>query len=84
MNYAVVWTDDALDGLATTWLQSPDPQAVTAAQATIDRLLAVDPLGNGRPVSEGLYAIEVPPLRAQFEVSEQDQVVTVVSVRGLP
>jgi hypothetical protein len=35
-------------------------------------------------VSEGLYAIEIHPLRVQFEVSEIERIVTVVSVRQLP
>jgi hypothetical protein len=84
MNYSVDWTDDARDGLATIWLQSTDRQAVTAASATIDRLLAQDPLGNSVPVSEGLYAIEVSPLAALFEIDDTTLSVTVVSVGRLP
>jgi hypothetical protein len=66
------------------WIQSPDRQAVTTAQARIDQLLAADPFGHGTPVSEGLYVIEERPLRAQFQVPEDDRVVTVVSVREAP
>jgi hypothetical protein len=84
MNYSVDWTDDTLAALAAVWLRSADRQAVSAAQATIDRELARDPFGAGIPVSEGLYALEVPPLRVQYEASEEDRVVTVVSVRELP
>ncbi len=85
MSYSVDWAPDALSELAATWIQQvPFRQAITAAQERLDRLLAADPLGNGTPVSEGLYAIDVAPLRAQFEVSGADRLVTVVSVRWLP
>jgi hypothetical protein len=84
MNYSVDWTDETLSTLAAIWLGSPDRQGVTVAQARIDELLAADPHGNGVPVSEGLYAIEVHPLRAQFELSDADRVVTVVGVGMLP
>src|SRR5262249_50106651 len=80
MKYAVDWADDALDTLATIWMHSADRQAVTAAQAAIDRLLAADPLGNGAPVSERLYALEVHPLRVLFEVGAGVPEVRVVSV----
>jgi hypothetical protein len=84
MTYSVEWDDDVVAALTALWLQATDRQAVTAAQATIDRVLAANPLGSGYPVSEGLYAIEVPPLRAQYEVLPNDRVVKVVSVRRLP
>ena len=84
MTYSVDWAPDALSALATTYLQAPDRRAVTAAQARIDQLLATDPLGNSTPVSEGLYAIDEPPLRALFEVSVPLHWVKVVSVEWLP
>lgn len=59
-------------------------QAITVAQARIDRLLATDPLRNGIALSEGLYAIDIHPLRAVYEVSDVNQTVTVVSVNWLP
>jgi hypothetical protein len=84
MNYFVTWAPDALNALAAIWIRAPDRRAVTAAQARIDHLLASDPLANGTHVSEGLYAINVPPLRAQFEIPDGGQLVRVVSVRELP
>jgi hypothetical protein len=84
MNWTVDWTPEALSHLTAVWLQAPDRQAVTAAQARIDALLAADPLAHGLPRSEGLHAIDVPPLRAVFEVSDADRTVTVVSVNWLP
>jgi hypothetical protein len=83
MNFTVDWPDDSLAALAAAYLQAPDRQAVTAAQAAIDRLLAMDPRGNSTAVNEGLYALEVRLLRVQYEISERDRIVTVVSVRLL-
>ncbi len=84
MSYDVDWDASARNTLATIWIRSTNRRAVTAAQARIDQLLTVDPLGNGIPVSEGLYAIEVHPLRALFEVIDTDKSVKVVAVGELP
>ncbi len=83
MNYAVDWEPGALNDLAAVWMATAGRQAVTAAQTRIDGLLATDPLGYGTPVAEGLYAIEVQPLRALFEVDHGRRLVKVVSVREL-
>ncbi|HXG09569.1 MAG TPA: hypothetical protein VNK04_07250 [Gemmataceae bacterium] len=83
MSYAVDWDDDALFTLAAIWIGASDRQAVTVAQATIDRVLASNPVGNGTPVGEGLYAFEVPPLRVLFEVCDPIRSVRVVSVGEL-
>jgi hypothetical protein len=80
MSYTVNWEDDALEALAAVWLQAPDQRAVAIAQSRIDRMLAADPLGNGEPASEGFYTVESGPLRALFEILDQDRVVKVVNV----
>jgi plasmid stabilization system protein ParE len=84
MKHSVTWSPDALTALADIWVQAADRQAVSDAEARIDRLLAADPLGQGALQSEGLYVIEVHPLRVQFEVDVQRRSVWVVSVRELP
>jgi hypothetical protein len=81
MSYSVDWSDSILDALAAIWTAALDRQAVTRAEATIHFLLGTNPYANGTLVSEGLYAIEVPPLRALFEISAEQQVVKVVSLR---
>lgn len=83
MSYTVNWEAPALSTLAAIWIRAANRRVVTAAQARIDRLLAADPLGNGIPVSEGLYAIEVRPLRALFEIIDSAKSVKVVSVGQL-
>jgi hypothetical protein len=83
MSYSVDWTPAARATLATIWIGAADRQAVTNAQARMDRLLAVDPVRNGTWVSEGLYAVEVHPLRALFEVAATGRFVSIVSVSEL-
>lgn len=83
MNYNLDWDVSARDTLATIWINSANRQAVTAAQARMDRLLAADPLGYGAPLSEGLYVLEVHPLRAVYEIDDTDKTVKVVSVSEL-
>jgi hypothetical protein len=80
MNYLVDWSDDAIDALAAIYVAAPNKQAVTDAQAQIDHALATNPLGHGTIVSEGLYAVHVPPLRVLFEVAAAQRCVLVVSV----
>ena len=82
--YTVDWEPVALAMLAAIWSASQNRGAVTAAADAIDRQLAIDPFVHGVPVSEGLYAIEILPLRALFEVDTTAGEVTVVSVNRLP
>jgi hypothetical protein len=84
MNYRVSWDLNPITTLARIWLQAVDRNAITAAQARIDHLLHSDPLGNGVPVSEGLYAIQVHPLRVLFEIDSARRRVRVVGVGLLP
>lgn len=85
MLYSVDWDSDARAELANLWLrQAALRSAITAAQAMIDRLLASNPAGNAISVSEALYAIIERPLKVQYEISNADRSVTVVSVRLAP
>lgn len=84
MNYAVTWNEMALAMLAAIWASAPDRAAVTVAADMIDQFLAQNPFVHGLPLVEGLYAIEVPPLRALFEIDSAARKVTVVSVSRLP
>jgi hypothetical protein len=60
------------------------PNAVTMAQHRIDRTLRTDPLTNADAGPEGLYHLDVPPLRATFEVVDDDRLVRVLRVQLLP
>jgi mRNA-degrading endonuclease RelE of RelBE toxin-antitoxin system len=83
MRYNVDWDISARRTLAAIWIKAANRLAVTVAQDQIDRLLEANPLGNSKPVSEGLYAINVHPLRAVFEVDDSTKSVMVVSVGEL-
>jgi hypothetical protein len=65
-------------------MQAPDRRAVNAAERQADALLAADPLGNGRPVSEGLYRLDVGPLVVLYEVDVATRTVEVTGVGLLP
>jgi hypothetical protein len=79
--YTVNWTDDALNELASLWLQASDPDEMTRAQATIDTLLARAPLHHGEAVREGLRRLIVPPLRVLYTVDTSARHVEVASVK---
>jgi hypothetical protein len=78
--FQVIWDPGCDDQLAQIWLQSHDPQAVTAAAARADQLLARDPIGNGQHRSEGLYRLDVPPLVLMYNVDSTRRVVEVNGV----
>jgi hypothetical protein len=80
MSFFVMLSPDAQDGLAAAWLDAPNRAAVTAPQAKIDHLLGDDPFVYGEPVSEDLYSISVPPLRALFYVNKPAKLVYVESI----
>ncbi len=80
MRFLVEWLPDAEDDLAAAWMQAPDRQVVTDAQAVIDRLLARDPLTNGAEVAEGLRKFTVAPLVVYYEVDTGRRHVTVTNV----
>jgi hypothetical protein len=85
MKYSVDWSIDARQQLDAIWVdQVSHRRIITSAQAEIDRLLALDPLGNGTLLSEDLYAITINPIRAVYELSDKASVVRVVSVKWFP
>ena len=81
MNFTVFWLEEAVDHLTEIWIEAHNRNAVTAAQAEIDRRLSVNPHHYAVHVAEGLYRIQVSPLQVLFEISEQPHEIKVVSVR---
>lgn len=57
---------------------------ITRAQARADRLLAGDPIGNGRWLSEGLYQLVVFPLVVNYSVDAGRRQAQVTWVRYSP
>jgi hypothetical protein len=83
--FDVNWSDAASDQLADAWIRYPaEAQAITRAQADIDRILAQDPLGKGQPVAEGLRKLTVPPLTAYYSVDQTARTVQVDALDYTP
>ncbi|HJZ54449.1 MAG TPA: hypothetical protein VKE74_05800 [Gemmataceae bacterium] len=62
------------------WAISPDPAAVRTAADTAERLLAADPVGNGRYLSEELWKIEISPLAIYYTIDPSRQHVQITDV----
>jgi len=84
VRYTVVWERVAQMQLAACYNAAAFPNAVSAAQHRIDRLLLTNPLANADPESEGLYSLVVPPLRVLFEIADADCLVRIVSATLTP
>jgi len=82
----VLWTESALDELATLWLEADSVrrQAITAAQAQIDHLLENSPedVGESRPNQRRVAF--VPPLGVVFSVEESKEVAKVLRIWIIP
>jgi hypothetical protein len=74
---------DAESELAQIWLESVSRDSVTSAANAIDTALANDAESAGSPLAEGMNALDVPPLRALFEILEEDRMVRVLKVKLL-
>lgn len=81
--YTVVWVRSAEDDLAELWIAVSERSTVTAAALEIDRQLSSDPASKGEPLKEGLRALNVPPLRVIYSVSDDDVIVEVAVVRAI-
>jgi hypothetical protein len=82
--WTVEWGPSAEQELARLWMLADDPQAVTIAQATIDRLLGQNPVRNGRHMAEGLWVLCVPPLTVFYRLDPAQRLVHVDEPRYTP
>ena len=73
----------AEDDLADIWLRSPDPAAVTRADAAADQMLRRDPLGSGTLVAEELYRLTLSPLVYYYAVDAALRRVEVSVIREM-
>lgn len=80
MNFTIIWSETALNDLASIWLQVIDRNEITRASREIDRMLAHDPqfVGESRPGNERVAYAD--PLGFRFEVVVDDLRVTVGAV----
>ena len=84
MNYEVVWTQEAENGLASTWLSATNREAIVVAADEIDQELSDNPLqvGESRAVSQRIHFH--PPLVIYFSVLEAEKSVVVTSCQLIP
>jgi hypothetical protein len=80
MKYTVVTVPVADHQLADIWLRVPNRQQVADAFNRIELLLKHDAHLLGREHPDGWRAFVVPPLAITFRVSEDDRLVTIMSV----
>ncbi len=80
MTWTVVWRPSTTNDLTTTWLTAPDRTAITQAAHRIDSQLRNDPLNVGESRSGNERVLFEPPLAVNYEVSEDDRLVTVTGV----
>jgi hypothetical protein len=83
MKYTVVWEDSARSEVASEWVEGRYKIAIIDAVAAPDRALQSDPIGNGRPLGEGFYFIDCPPLRAVYSVDESAMRMDVGRIRRI-
>jgi hypothetical protein len=81
--YEVNWLDDAFDDVVQYWLDAQDSEQksrIRRATDDADRVLVTDPKRNADHLSEGLWRLEVPPLRLYFVIDEGQHLVDVTGV----
>jgi hypothetical protein len=81
--YSVFWTSEAEDDLALIWQRAADRSAVVKSAELADRYLGSNPHHYGNPLSEGLWAILVPPLQVYFQIDEEARRIDVTHVRRI-
>ncbi len=84
MTFTVICTNDAENQLANLWLLAADRAAVTAADHRIEQEFAANPRRSGTEVSEGLWRIDLHPLRAQYEIDDDNRLVRITAIGHLP
>jgi len=80
MPVRVVWHRDALQQLASVWLNTDNRAGITAASSQIDFELSDRPLAKSRPSGDRLYSFRVLPLVVLFDYRPADQMVEIVAV----
>ena len=84
MKYTVTYTPFADFQLCDIWLRATNRQQVTNTPHQIELTLSQDAEHVGQLRRDGRRTVAKPPLGYTFEVSPDDCLVTVVSVRFLP
>ena len=80
--YRVQYLQQAADDLALVWHDAQDRGVVTRASYEAEQELSSDPLRFAEHLSEGLYRLEVPPLRLYFTVRDEDHTIEVCNIKS--
>jgi len=84
VKYGVVWEDNARSEIAAEFVSGNDKVSIIDASYQIDRALESDPVGNGEPLSEALFYIDRPPLRAIYSINANAKRVDIGRIRRIP
>ena len=77
MKYRVVWENECFQQLDIMLSAGASSIELKLAVEALSDELAVVPQRKGSPLSEGLFRIEIPPLRAYFHVDHSAGLVKV-------
>jgi hypothetical protein len=80
--FIVVWWEIAQSRLAELWIAAADRTAIRRAADEIDRRLATNPKSCVEGDQEGLCRMTIEPLSVQFTIDEENQAVTIWTVRS--
>jgi hypothetical protein len=80
MKYTVTWLPDALNELAQIWVEASNREEASRAADHFDIALSLAPWAHGESREGGSRVVFSGPLGFEYEVSEADRLVTVVSV----
>ncbi|REJ88218.1 MAG: type II toxin-antitoxin system RelE/ParE family toxin [Planctomycetota bacterium] len=80
--YQVVWSNDALQQLASLWLAAEDRSPVNVAVTGLDEALSRQPESKGAEVAEELRRLQFGPLRVYFQIEDGQNRVLIVAVRA--
>lgn len=78
--YTVVYLSSAEANLVAAWQVAKDRSAITAAADEADRVLAGAPTDTASLLGEGLWRLELGPLRFYYSVREEDRIVEICAV----
>jgi hypothetical protein len=78
--FTIRWVPEALNELATIWMQTSDRTVINATVTRIDQQLQHDPEDQGESRDEGRRILLESPLGVLFRVQPHDRTVSVLTV----
>ncbi len=81
MTYHVILSLNAIEDILRITMFDQSKAVVFEASAQLQSSLAINPKQAGRHLSEGLFYIDREPLRAFFEIDDDNATVEIVRVR---